>query len=142
MYILRTGSSGAIENITRFPKESEDRSPVVRHGRGGCIFFSRFLYAEFFSGYVLRSIVRRSACGDVSFKLSFYPFKTMYDMNIRSVVLGCRFKFCLFPVFALQRRQTRTSWFHARRAWLSGIRCHGVVYGIGQFDNCEGTPLF
>jgi hypothetical protein len=75
MYIRRTGSSGATEGITRYPRESEVRSPVVRHERGGCIFFSRFLYAQFFSGYVMRSIVRMSVCGDVSFKLSFYPFK-------------------------------------------------------------------
>jgi hypothetical protein len=63
-------------------------------------------------------------------------------MIIRSVVLGRRFGFCLFPVFALHRRQTRAPWFHTRRAWLSGIRRHCIVHGIGQFNNCEGTPLF
>ena len=77
------------------------------------------------------------------FQVLFLPFQDlMHDMNIRFVVLGRRFRFCLFPVFALHRRQTRTSWFHTRRARLSGIRRHRIVHGIGQFNDCEGMPLF
>ena len=141
MYIHRTGSNGAIESITRFPRESEVRSPVARHGKGGCILRSPFLCVRFFSRYVSRSIMCRSACGNVSFKLSFSPLE-IQCMIIRFVILGYRFWFCLFPVFALRRCQTCTSWFHSRRTRVGGIWRHCVVYGIGQFNGCEGMYAF
>src|SRR6267154_5773609 len=99
MYIYRTGLNGAIESITRFPRESEDRSPVARHERGGCILLSRFLYARFFSGYVSRSIVRQSDCGDVSSKLSFSPFETQCMTNDQICRTGMSLQVLSFSTF-------------------------------------------
>lgn len=142
MYMHRTGSNGAIASITGSPKTSAARFLVARHGRGSFILSSPFSYARSFSGCALRSIVRGLACGDVSSQTFLLP-RIQYDvMNTRPVVLGGRVGFCLFPVFAVHRRPTRSSWFHTRRAWLGGIWRHCVVHRIGQLDRCEGTHRF
>jgi hypothetical protein len=111
--------------------------------KGWLYIFFTFLVCVILLG--LRFALDRAQVGlwRREFQVLFLPFQDlMNDMNIRFVVLGRRFRFCFFPVFALHRRQTRTSWFHTRRARLSGIRRHRIVHGIGQFNDCEGMPLF
>jgi len=130
----------------KYHKVSEnERGSVPRSEvRKGKLYIAfTFLVCAFLLG--LRFALDRARVGlwRREFPSPLTPTYPIYDvMNTRPVVLGGRVGFCLFSVFAVHRRPTRSSWFHTRRAWLGGIRRHCVVHRIGQLDRCEGTHRF
>jgi hypothetical protein len=69
----RTGSSGAIADVTRSVRASVVRFLVARHAKGGCILFSRTLFVCSFLPCASLSIAPNSACGNVSVEHSYPP---------------------------------------------------------------------